>query len=72
MSKTREMLGRLTRHTATVQASQKRLLEDWLNCGVDEAVRHSIDEFADVFNHSETAEQIDAYRRERVSSRRSG
>ena len=54
------LLARITRHTPVVLASQKRLFEIWQNRGLADAIDDSVDEFAAVFAHPETMEQIRA------------
>jgi enoyl-CoA hydratase/carnithine racemase len=57
-AETVELLGRVTRHTGVVLASQKRLFELWHNQGLVDAIEASVDEFAGVFAHPETLAQI--------------
>lgn len=57
-----DLLGRITRHTPVVLASQKRLFEIWLNRPLTAAIDASVDEFAGVFEAPETMEQIRRYR----------
>jgi len=56
------LLGRVTRHTRTVLASQKRLFEVWQNTPLSEGIRVSTEEFARVFEAPETLEQVRRYR----------
>lgn len=56
------LIGRVTRHTATVIASQKRLFEVWQNTGLVAGADVSVDEFAAMFGLPETSEQVGAYR----------
>jgi enoyl-CoA hydratase len=55
------MLDRLTRHSRTALAAQKRLFETWQNAGLEESVRASVDEFANVFEEEETRAAIRRY-----------
>jgi enoyl-CoA hydratase/carnithine racemase len=57
-----ELLARVTRHTAVVLASQKRLFEIWQNRGLTDAIADSVEEFASVFAHPGTMDQIRAAR----------
>ena len=57
-----ELLAGVTRHTAVVLASQKRLFEIWQNRPLTDAIADSVEEFASVFAHPETIEQIRRYR----------
>lgn len=57
------MLDRLTGHSRTALASQKRLFEVWQNATLREAINASVDEFARVFGEEETRERVRAYRR---------
>jgi enoyl-CoA hydratase/carnithine racemase len=61
-AETDELLGRVTRHTPVVLASQKRLFESWLNRPLTDAIAESVEEFAGVFAAPETHEQIRRYR----------
>jgi hypothetical protein len=44
-----------------VLASQKRLFEIWQNRPLTDAIADSVEEFASVFAHPETIEQIRRY-----------
>lgn len=55
------MLARMTRHSATALAAQKRLFETWQNAGLEESIRASVDEFALVFESEETRAAIAEY-----------
>lgn len=66
-AQTASMVERVSKHTRTALASQRRLFELWLNVGLQEGVRGSIDEFASVFTQAETHEQIAAYRSARAA-----
>lgn len=57
-----ELLARVTCHTPTVLASQKRLFETWLNTPVRVGIEASIEEFARVFESPETRTQVTHYR----------
>ena len=57
-----DLLGRITRHTPVVLASQKRLFEIWQNRPLTEAIDASVEEFATVFEAPETLDQIRRYR----------
>jgi enoyl-CoA hydratase/carnithine racemase len=61
--RTLEWLGRITRHTRTVVASQKRLFEVWQNAPLRLGIESSVDEFAGVFEADETLEQIQSYQK---------
>jgi enoyl-CoA hydratase len=52
------LLDRIATHPRTVTAAQRRLFDVWLNNPLDAAVNASITEFAEVFAHQETHEQI--------------
>jgi enoyl-CoA hydratase len=56
------LLSRVTRHTRTVLASQKRLFEVWQNAPLSEGIRVSTEEFARVFEAPETLQQVHRYR----------
>jgi enoyl-CoA hydratase/carnithine racemase len=56
------LLSRLTRHTPTVLASQKRLFETWQNTALAVGIEASIEEFGRVFENPETQQQIRRYR----------
>jgi len=60
-AETADLLARITRHTAVVLASQKRLFEIWQNRPLTDAIADSVEEFASVFAHPETMEQIRRY-----------
>jgi enoyl-CoA hydratase len=60
---TEALLARVTRHTATVLASQKRVFEQWLTYPPYDAMDYSTKEFARVFRAAETHEQIRRHRR---------
>ena len=55
---TADLLAKVTRHTAVVLASQKRLFEIWQNRTLVDAIDASVDEFAGVFAAPETLEQV--------------
>lgn len=57
-----ELLARVTRHTPTVLASQKRLFEAWLNTSLRVGIEQSVDEFARVFESPETRAQVARHR----------
>jgi enoyl-CoA hydratase len=59
---TLRLLSRVTRHTRTVLASQKRLFEVWQNTSLSEGIRISTQEFARVFQAPETLRQVHQYR----------
>lgn len=59
---TETLISRITRHTAAVIASQKRLFEIWQNTGLREGAEASVAEFAGMFAAPETSQQISAYR----------
>lgn len=59
---TAALVGRITRHTAAVIASQKRLFEVWQNTGLREGAEASVEEFAAMFALAETSQQVSAYR----------
>jgi enoyl-CoA hydratase len=61
-AETLRLLRRVTRHTRTVLASQKRLFEVWQNTPLAEGIRVSTEEFAQVFEAPETLEQVRSYR----------
>jgi enoyl-CoA hydratase len=61
-AETLELLRRVTRHTRTVLASQKRLFEVWHNTPLAEGIRVSTEEFAQVFEAPETLDQVRSYR----------
>jgi enoyl-CoA hydratase len=52
------LLGRVATHPPAVTASQRRLFDVWLNTPLDVAVDVSMAEFAGVFDHQETHDQI--------------
>jgi enoyl-CoA hydratase len=52
------LLDRTATHPRAVTAAQRRLFDVWLNNPLDAAVNASITEFAEVFAHQETHEQI--------------
>jgi enoyl-CoA hydratase/carnithine racemase len=58
VAETTELLARVTRHTAVVLASQKRLFEIWQNRALTDAIADSVEEFAAMFAHPETMEQV--------------
>lgn len=60
------MLERVSGHSRTAMAAQKRLFELWQNVGLGEGIDGSIEEFAAVFAGQETADRVDAYRRQRA------
>lgn len=57
LAETRRMLARLTGHTRTVMAAQKRLFEAWQNMPHDAATGFSVEVFANVFASEETTAQ---------------
>ncbi|HYW76581.1 MAG TPA: enoyl-CoA hydratase-related protein, partial [Gammaproteobacteria bacterium] len=61
-SATSNLLARITRHTRTVLASQKRLFELWLNTPLNAGIESSVEEFSRVFESPETLEQIQRHR----------
>lgn len=61
-AETLRLLSRITRHTRTVLASQKRLFEVWQNTSLSEGIRVSTEEFARVFEVPETLQQVHRYR----------
>jgi enoyl-CoA hydratase len=61
-AETLRLLSRITRHTRTVLASQKRLFEVWQNTPLSEGIRVSTEEFAQVFNAPDTLQQVHRYR----------
>ena len=58
----RELLSRVTRHTRTVLASQKRLFETWQNTALRVGIEDSVEEFARVFESAETRDQVERHR----------
>ena len=68
------MLDRLTRHSGTALAAQKRLFETWQNASLEGAIGASVDEFARVFESEETLRTIAEYatRLREKKSRREG
>jgi enoyl-CoA hydratase len=70
-AETEALLARVTRHTATVLASQKRLFEVWQNQPLQAGIDASVEEFAGVFQAAETLEQVRRYR-SAMRSRRPG
>ncbi len=68
------MLDRLTRHSRTALAAQKRLFETWQNESLEVSIRASVDEFARVFEKEETRNAIADYvgRLREKESRREG
>ena len=57
-----ELLTKVTGHTRTVLAAQKRLFETWQNTGLADGALASVDEFATTFAAPETREQLASYR----------
>ncbi|MCE0762606.1 enoyl-CoA hydratase/isomerase family protein [Pseudonocardia kujensis] len=57
-----ELLGKVTGHTRTVLAAQKRLFETWQNTGLAAGADRSVQEFAGVFAEAETREVLADYR----------
>jgi enoyl-CoA hydratase/carnithine racemase len=55
------MLDRLTRHSGTALAAQKRLFETWQNASLEGAIGASVDEFARAFESEETLTTIAEY-----------
>src|SRR5215208_112385 len=68
------MLDRLTRHSGTALAAQKRLFETWQNMSLEGAIGASVDEFARAFESEETLTTIAEYatRLREKKSRREG
>lgn len=62
LAETLGLLSRITRHTRTVLASQKRLFEVWQNTSLSEGIDVSTEEFAGVFEAAETLQQVQRYR----------
>jgi enoyl-CoA hydratase len=58
-----ELLDKVTAHTATATAAQKRLFEVWRNTGLTTGAEVSVHEFASVFAAEETAERLRDYRK---------
>lgn len=56
------LTSRITRHSAAVVASQKRLFEVWQNTGLAAGTEVSVGEFAGMFGRPDTSERIAAYR----------
>jgi enoyl-CoA hydratase/carnithine racemase len=67
-AETQRLLSRVTRHTRTVLASQKRLFEVWQNTGLSAGIDISTGEFAGVFEAAETLEQVRRYRSSMIDS----
>lgn len=59
---TRDLAQRVGRHARPATAAQKRLFHTWQNVGLDAAIEASIGEFAEVFAHPDTTEQVEHYR----------
>lgn len=57
-----ELLDRVTGHTRSVVASQKRLFELWQNSTLTDGADASVEEFASVFAAEETAAHLAGYR----------
>ncbi|MEJ3656837.1 enoyl-CoA hydratase/isomerase family protein [Actinomycetes bacterium KLBMP 9759] len=55
-------LGKVTPHSRTAVAAQKRLFEVWQNSSLTEGADISVDEFGSVFAAPETAERLAQYR----------
>ena len=55
------MLDRMTGHSRSALAAQKRLFERWQNAGLEESIRASVDEFALLFEEEETRAAIREY-----------
>lgn len=68
------MLERLTSHSGTALAAQKRLFATWQNANLEGAIGTSVDEFARVFDKEETRAAIEDYagRLRKSESRREG
>lgn len=66
------MLERMTPHSATALAAQKRLFETWQNANLEEALGTSVDEFARVFDEEETRAAIQDYAGRLQKPRREG
>jgi len=71
-AETQGLLSRITRHTRTVLASQKRLFEVWQNTPLSEGIRVSTEEFAQVFQAAETLQQVHRHRSAMRETRGSG
>ena len=54
-------LTRLTPHSRTAIAAQKRLFESWQNTGLQESIDASVTEFALVFGEEQTREAVKKY-----------
>jgi enoyl-CoA hydratase len=61
-AQTARLLARVTGHTPTVVAAQKRLFEIWQNTSLADGIDASLGEFARVFEAPETAAQVEAHR----------
>lgn len=57
-----ELLARVTRHTPTVLAGQKRLFETWQNTALRVGIEASVEEFARAFESDETRAQVERHR----------
>jgi len=57
-----DLLGRVTGHTRTVVAAQKRLFETWQDAPLSQGIDASVDEFAGVFAADDTRAALAAYR----------
>lgn len=62
---TEELLAKVTDLTPTVMRAQKQLNEYWLNNGIQDSIRHSIQVFGDCFQHPETKEAVEKYNNKR-------
>ncbi|WP_433799900.1 enoyl-CoA hydratase/isomerase family protein [Actinomycetospora sp. CA-084318] len=58
---TEELLARVTGHTPTVLAAQKRLFETWQNTTLEQGIEISVEEFAGVFEAGETRTALHRY-----------
>jgi enoyl-CoA hydratase/carnithine racemase len=56
-----DILGKVTGHTPTVLAAQKRLFETWQNTALDTGIEVSIGEFAGVFAAPDTKDALARY-----------
>lgn len=56
-----DVLSKVTGHTPTVLAAQKRLFQTWQNTGTDTAIEISIEEFAGVFTAADTRDALTRY-----------
>lgn len=56
-----DFLGRMTAHSRSALAAQKRLFETWQNAGLQEAIHASMNEFALAFGEEETRSAIEGH-----------